>query len=279
MQRSITYLYPDENNAANLKMYQERTNQIKGFYFTRESYKYIEGLDSSENYAIYFLFNDSEDENMVYIGQSVNGVKRINSHNRKKDFWTYGIMFVTDNNSFDKLSIDYMEYEFISKFKKSSFVLTNRDLRTNKPNVSIYDLPNLNAYIKQIEFLLSAEGIDIDIAEEGDAKRDYYYAKGKFNAKLFIKEGKFVLVKGSELRRPPESAKEWKNNRHYTKYNEMIDNYLEDGKVKEENGKLVTQVNLVYKSPSRPANLVTGLAKNGWKFFKGLNELRDEKGK
>jgi hypothetical protein len=277
MQRSITYLYPDEDNAANLKMYQERTNQIKGFYFTRESYKHIEGLDSSENYAIYFLFNDSEDENMVYIGQSVNGVKRIDNHNRKKDFWTYGIMFVTDNNSFDKLSIDYMEYEFINKFKKSSFVLTNKDLRANKPNVSIYDLPNLNAYIKQIEFLLSAEGIDIDIADEGPINRKYYFAKGKYNAKIFIKEGKFILVKGSELNRPPEASKEWKYKGHYIRNNQTIDDYIEDGKVKEENGKLITQVNLDYKSPSRPANLVTGLAKNGWKFFQELNELRDEK--
>jgi hypothetical protein len=214
---------------------------------------------------------------MVYIGQSVNGVKRIDNHNRKKDFWTYGIMFVTDNNSFDKLSIDYMEYEFINKFKKSSFVLTNKDLRANKPNVSIYDLPNLNAYIKQIEFLLSAEGIDIDIADEGPINRKYYFAKGKYNAKIFIKEGKFILVKGSELNRPPEASKEWKYKGHYIRNNQTIDDYIEDGKVKEENGKLITQVNLDYKSPSRPANLVTGLAKNGWLFFKGLNELRDEK--
>jgi len=277
MQRSITYLYPDENNAANLKMYQERTNQIKGFYFTRESYKNIEGLDSCGNYAIYFLFNDSEDENMVYIGQSVNGIKRIDNHNRKKDFWTYGIMFVTDNNSFDKLSIDYMEYEFINRFKKSSFVLTNRDLRANKPNVSIYDLPNLNSYIKQIEFLLSAEGIDIDIAEEGNIDRKYYHAKGEYNAKLFVKEGKFVLVKGSELKRPPEASKEWKYKGHFKRNNQAINDYIQDGKAKLENGKIITEHNIAYNSPSRPANLVTGMAKNGWLFFEGLNELRDEK--
>lgn len=81
MQKAITYLYPDASNAANLKMYQDRTNQIKAFYFTRERYKQVIGLESSSNYAIYFLFNDSEDENQVYIGQSVNGVYRIEEHN------------------------------------------------------------------------------------------------------------------------------------------------------------------------------------------------------
>lgn len=69
----------------------------------------------------------SEDENLVYIGQSINGAKRIEEHVKGKDFWSYAIMFVTDNNSFDKLSIDYLEYEFIQRFKKSSYVLTNRD--------------------------------------------------------------------------------------------------------------------------------------------------------
>lgn len=41
---------------------------------------------------------------------------------------------------------------FIQQFKKSSYVLTNRDLRLNKPNVSICDLPNLEV----------KEGIDIE---------------------------------------------------------------------------------------------------------------------
>jgi hypothetical protein len=50
------------------------------------------------------------------------------------------ILFVTDNNSFDKLSIDYLEYDFIQKFKASSCVLLNKDLR---PNVSVYDFPNV----------------------------------------------------------------------------------------------------------------------------------------
>ena len=113
--------------------------------------------------------------------------------------------------------------------------------------------------------------------DEGDINRKYYYAKGKYNAKLFVKEGKFVLVKGSELNRPPEASKNWKYQGHYKRNNQTIDDYIEDGKAKLENGKIITVHNIAYNSPSRPANLVTGMAKNGWLFFEGLNELRDEK--
>ncbi len=276
MQKTITYLYPDVSNAANLKMYQDRTNQIKAFYFTRESYKQVYKLPCSLNYAIYFLFNDSEDENLVYVGQSVNGIQRIDEHVRGKDFWSYAILFVTDNNSFDKLSIDYLEYEFIQRFKKSSYVLTNRDLRLNKPNVSVYDIPNLESFINQIEFLLSAEGIDIDEQENSNELIKYYFPSMKHNAKLFVKDGKFILSARSEIKRPPESTKAWKDKNHYIRGNEVIDSYIENEKVKEVDGKLITQVNLAFRSPSAPADLITGLSENGWKFFKGLEEIRSK---
>lgn len=275
MQKSITYLYPDSNNAANLKMYQDRTNQIKAFFFTRERYKNVYDLPSATNYAIYFLFNDSEDENLVYIGQSINGIQRIEEHVKEKNFWSYAILFVTDNNSFDKLSIDYLEYDFIQKFKKSSYVITNKDLRQNRPNISVYDLPNLEAFIAQIEFLLSAEGVDIDEANEVSLDVKYYHPSDKYNAKLFVQDGKFVLVADSEVRRPPESTKSWKDQRHYSRGNEIIDSYIENEKVKEIDGKLITQTNIAFKSPSAPADLVTGRSENGWKFFKGLENIRN----
>lgn len=277
MQKTITYLYPDVDNASNLKMYQDITNKIKAFYFTRESYKKIYDLPCSTNYAIYFLFNDSEEDNLVYVGQSVNGIQRIEEHIKKKDFWTYAIMFVTDNNSFDKLSIDYLEYEFIQEFKTSSYLLTNKDLRVNKPNISVYDMPNLQSYVNQIQFLLSAEGIDINEHTDSQEKIHYYYPSSKYNAKLFVKDGKFILAKGSEINRAPESTQEWKNKNHYIRNKQIINQYIKNEKIKEIDNKLVTQVNLSFKSPSAPADLVTGLSKNGWTFFKGLSDIRNNK--
>lgn len=275
MQKAITYLYPDADNAANLKMFQDRTNQIRAFYFTRESYKQIYDLEFATNYAIYFLFDASKDENIVYVGQSVNGIQRIEEHLRAKGFWSYAILFVTDNNSFDKLSIDYLEYKFIQKFKKSSYILTNKDLRINKPNISTYDRPNLETFIEQIEFLLNAEGIAFDEKLVSVEQIKYYYPSAKHNAKLFVKDGKFILAAGSEIKRPAETTKNWKDKKHFPRGNSIIDSYVENEKAKIIDGKIITQINLAFKSPSAPADLITGLSENGWKFFKGLEELRN----
>jgi len=93
---------------------------------------------------------------------------------------------------------------------------------------------------------------------------------------LFVHEGKFVLAAGSEIKRPPESTKQWKDSRRYERGNEIIDSYLENEKVKEIDGKLITQMNIAFKSPSAPADLITGLSEHGWKFFKGLDQIRNK---
>lgn len=275
MQKTITYLYPDVSKAANLKVFQDRTNQIKAFYFTKENIKDLERMESVFNYAVYFLFDSSDaDSKKVYIGQPMNGITRIYDHVRNKDFWTYCLLFVTDNNSFDKLSIDYMEHAFIKKFKKSSFMLMNKDLRTNEPNISIYDRPNLDAYIEQIEFLLNAEGVSLqEVSPNGVGVTYYEPTSKKYKAKLFVKDGKFILVEGSVIRRPTELAKDWKVNL-YERNNNVINGYLDDGKVEEINGEIVLLMNIEYNSPSMPASLLSGRSENGWLFFKGLNELR-----
>lgn len=276
MEKTITYFYPDEKKAAHLKVFQDRTNQIKAFYFTKEQIKQIEKLDSSTNYAIYFLFDNSDSDNKkTYIGQSINGVKRISDHIQTKDFWSYCILFVTDNNSFDKLTIDYMEYEFIKRFKKSSFTLMNKDPRTNEPNISMYDKPNILAYIKQIEFLLSAEGVSVESFPTTPIINKLYYPRNRdYKASIFVKDGQFILTKGSELRRPVKSSEFWKTGNFHTRYNEIIDNYIKDGKVLEEKGFLIAALNMSFNSPSRVAELVSGRSTNGWHFFKELRELQ-----
>jgi len=274
--KSVTYLYPDKSKSAYMKVYQERTSQVTAFYFTKDNISLVNEQDYSNNYCVYFLFDDSDDiQTKVYVGQSVNGINRISEHSKTKEFWSYAIMFVTDNNSFDKLTIDYLEYHYINKFKKSQlYTLENADPRSKEPNISQYDRPNLDNFIDQITFLLSCEGIVLDKKSNISKSTKYYYPSNKHKAKLFVDDGKFVLSKGSELKRPPESSKKWKDKQHYYKINNLIDSYISDGKAFEQDGKITTSVDLFFKAPSPVANIVTGQSENGWIFFKGLNELR-----
>lgn len=176
-------------------------------------------------------------------------IERINDHRTKKEFWSYFIMFVTDNNHFDTSGIDYLEYKFIEKLNKSSYIIENSKIE-REPNLSIYDKPVMENCVNQIEFLLNAEGIIIDeVINEKDERRYYQSRSSNNNAKIFVKDGKFVLVSGSEVRRPPERTKEWKDKNHYKRFNKMIYKYIDNGKVKIISDKLITTVNLTFSNP------------------------------
>lgn len=281
MQRVVTYLYPQVNNASNLKVFQDRTNQIKAFYFTRDYINDVEQLESGKNYAVYFLFDKTENNELtkVYVGQSKNGAYRMQSHNYTKIFWSFCLMFVTDNNSFDTLTIDYLEYYFIKKLTDSGqYILENKAMRNKEPNVSIYDKPTIDSYINQIEFLLKAEGINFE-EEQVNVLTKFYYPKSQkySNAKIFVKDGNFILAEGSLITRPIESSKYWSGGgKFYHRYNNIINDFLKDGKIEAQGDRFKALINLTFSSPSAVASLISGVAENGWKFFEGIEELREK---
>lgn len=282
MERVITYLYPKESKASSLKVFQDRTNQIRGFYFTRDNIKLVEELEFADNYSVYFLFDKSLDDFInVYVGQSKNGINRMKTHNKMKDFWSFCIMFTTDNNSFDASTIDYLEYYFINKLNGSGeYILNNKDFRTVEPIVSIYDKPTIKSYISQIEFLLEAEGINLNKTEKEESSAvKYYYPKNQNDrdlGKIYFDEGKFVLVKGSFIRYPKKSSKEWKNKNFYTGKISFINKLIENNKIVEVGEDILkTLVDIPFDAPSPISDLITGGSTNGWEYFDEIKELRE----
>jgi len=175
------------------------------------------------------------------------------------------------------MTIDFIEYHFINKLKNSSsYLLENKDMRSSEPTVSIYDKPNLMAYIEQIEFLLKTEGIDFSEQQVTEDSKFYYSKNRKYHAKISIKEGKFILHVGSFIKNPIESSKNWSDEgRFYNRYTGIIDDLLKDNKIAKKGNCYETLVNLSFRSPSMVASLVSGRAENGWLFFEGINDLRD----
>lgn len=273
---TVLLYFPDSANASSLKVIQDSTSQIRGFYFTKSQMQKVESLEYANNYAVYFLFSDLE-EPSVYIGQSVNGITRIKSHLREKEFWKFGILFVTDNNSFDKLSIDYLEYQFIREFAKTQFNLENRDLRQVEPNLNVFNRSTLRAFAKQIEFLLEALGISFQpIGIEVSNHTEYFHAPEPYRASIYLQDGKFILQKGSVIKQPITSSRSWSDGgRFYNRYMRHFQNFIDTEQaeiIRDNEAQLLHDVE--FTSPSTPADLCSGQSNNGWKFWIGLEEKR-----
>ena len=229
--RTVMFYFPDIQHANSLRIIQDPTSQIRGFYFTKSRLNSVESLEYANNHAVYFLFSDS-DESSVYVGQSVNGINRIKSHLREKDFWQFGILFVADNNSFDKLSIDYLEYYFIQAFSKTQYSLENRDMRTVAPNVNVFNQSTLNSFAAHIQFLLEALGISfrasVQTAIEVDDDIEVFVAKSPYEATIRLADGKFILQANSIIYAPLEHTKDFSDggtfyNRTLRRYEQLIE--------------------------------------------------------
>jgi hypothetical protein len=276
MEKVVEYRYPKPEKAGSLKIIQDPTSQIIAYFFNRDEIKYVESERHSKNSCIYLLIDNSDEDKKIYVGQSIEGINRIKDHQRKKDFWTSCFLFTTDNNSFSKNYIDYLEHYFINKFiKNTEFIVENSQARGNellvKQNVSAV----AEVFASHIEFLLSAEGINTERLVKKSSMKTYK-ARGQFNASIYLDGDYFVLVKGSILNRPKENTLQWKDGIHYDRFTKLIDKYIEEGKISEVDGTLITQYDIPFKSPSKPASMVSGSNENGWFFFMGLNELRNK---
>ena len=276
MQKVVEYRYPKPDKPGNLKVIQDPVSQIVAYSFTRDELAFVEKEKHSKNSCVYFLIDYSGDNDSIYVGQSSNGVERIKSHQKHKAFWTRCILFTTDNNSFNRNYIDYLEYFFIRKFiENSEFIISNTDKRVNEPTVSLNVKTIAHQFAEQIEFLLASEGLNINPISAKETIDKVYAAQSSFDARIFFDGQKFILLSGSEVNRPKESTKNWKGGKHYKRFNQLIDQYIEDGKLQLINGKIVAITDIPFDSPSTAANVVSGRSENGWLFFKGLNELRE----
>lgn len=80
--------------------------------------KSITGIN---RHGIYYLINESEDNRIaqIYIGQTRNGILRLDDHNRSKDFWNKAIMFLAESKTFTLDMISGLEKYAIIKAQES----------------------------------------------------------------------------------------------------------------------------------------------------------------
>lgn len=305
--KTVTSYYPKGRSSKpdSIKVFQDTSNQVRGFRLKREFLNDIGSEEHSSNPAIYFLFNNERDLNgqkAVYIGKSSVGYKRLKEHVREKDFWTHAMIFVSDNNTFDANSIDYMEYYFINYLLTSeSYRLENTDMRRREPNISYIDKSIYSELIRKIAFLLETEGVYFDeeipkrFKESESAEKEvgqeisddqadvkYYIpvSPAYEGAKVFYDKinDKFVVESGSIINIPNESLKARiadsesfyilamsRYNQHKNKISEIDEKHAE----------LTGRIG--FSTPTGAANFIAANKMNGWNFFDGIQELRDNR--
>ncbi len=128
--------------------------------------------------GVYILFGDKNGDPYAYIGESENVYNRLVQHLSNKDFWNETLVFVRNDNSFNKGNIRYLEnclYEKAKEAKRST--IDNRKKTTESP-LTEYEISEMEEVLDIIEMITSTLGYKIfnKVVTEKDVKvNDIYY--------------------------------------------------------------------------------------------------------
>ena len=210
----------------------------------------------------------------AYIGESENVYKRLVQHLSDKDFWNESLIFIRNDNSFNKGNIRFLEDSLFKLAKEAKRYIIDTKSTTESP-LTESEICEMEEVIDVMKIITSALGYKIfnKIKTEKDITSDnllYINSIGLKAVGAVTNDG-FIVFKGSE------SNKEFK--RASSEYLKNKWNELRSTKVVNKNNIFVTDV--LFLSPSTAAAMVLGRNANGlteWKNKDGktLKEIMNE---
>lgn len=223
--------------------------------------------------GIYYLINESDDSRIaqIYVGQTRNGVTRLDDHNRSKEFWNKAIMFLADSKTFSLDMISGLEKFAIIKAQESKRYKVENTV-VPKYEIDEYDLVAVEEIYDEIQFIMATLGYKMDDARQGRNQTDILHTTRNGIEALGIYSGeKFEVLEGSQViktvtKSVPASIE---------KQREVA---LSNGDIVEKNGQYILTVSMSFSSPSSAASFVLGASANGWvewktKDGKTLNDI------
>ena len=222
--------------------------------------------------GIYYLINEDDGNKIVqlYIGQTRNGITRLDDHNRSKDFWNKAIMFLAESKTFTLDMISGLEKFAIIKAQESKRYKVENNV-VPKYEIDEYDLAAVEEIYDEIQFIMATQGYKMNDAKctinEADilhTTRNGITAYGVYNGE------KFEVLDGSQINMDKPA--------HLQRYNRQREELISQQSIVNADGKNILKVTVEFDTPSGASNFVLGGSTNGWvewknKDGKTLDEL------
>lgn len=230
--------------------------------------KRITGIDRP---GIYYLINEDDDNRIaqVYVGQTRNGVTRLDDHNRSKDFWNKAIMFLADNKTFSLDMISGLEAYAISKITESKRYRVENAVNP-RYEIDEYDLPLIEEVYEEIEFIMATQGYKMENDPLSlDREKLLYTTRNGIRGIGNYDGDQFEVLEGSEI--------DMSRRCHSDKIERQRQNAVQTGDIVKNGERYTLRVSVSFPSPSTAAMFVLGGSTNGWTEWKSRNgETMDE---
>ena len=222
--------------------------------------------------GIYYLISENDDNKIaqIYIGQTRNGVVRLDDHNRSKDFWNKAIMFLADSKTFSLDMISGLEAYAIAKAHDSKRYKVENSVNP-KYEIDEYDLPLIEEVYEEIQFIMATQGYKMDNSKVTLNESNTLHTTRNGITAFGVYDGEhFEVLEGSEI--------DMNRKCHSATMEKQRQTALTNGNIVSVGGKYKLTVSVSFTSPSSAGQFVLGGSINGWvewkdKDGKTLDEL------
>lgn len=251
----------------------------------RASLKQFIEKDDAHGSGIYFLISKAQElegKYSVYVGETVNGIQRMQHHEYNKDFWDTVILVQCKDTTLTKTHCAYLEYQVYQFIKdKTLYQIENKqELKSYAGKLSDADISDMDTFLDNLSFVLPALGVNIltpvvkipsqsntqfasTIDEAIEAEFFVLSRDKKVDGKAYIKEGVFYVRQGSI----------GKEQQTLSQHNFIINqrqSLIDKGMIRVLDDKIQFTQDVAFTSTSTPAAMLFGRPTSGpstWKLL------------
>ena len=174
----------------------------RGLVFPRSLFDEIRSRDELKGPGVYVLWGPSHSGQLprAYVGQGDVVLPRLDSHAKKKDFWTHGVAFSSKDQSLNKAHVQHIEARLVRLADEVKRCELDNSNIPQHPSLSEADLADAELYLADVLLCLPVVGVRFFEKPQGSADDDkalFLEAKG-ITARGYEDAGKFVVRAGSQ---------------------------------------------------------------------------------
>ncbi len=274
-------IYLPSGDPRGLRVAALTTNIVQVIEVPRALLAEFYAMEEAQRVGVYFLIGDNEasQTSSVYIGQTGGLGTRLAQHNKLKEFWNRALLVISLTNSLTQTHALFLEWLSIKLANEAGRYSVENGNNGSEPFTPKPLEADCRDIFETMRMLLATLGQPIfeplakpkEVAAKSDELFFCSYA-GTDATGEYTEEG-FVVLKGSKARleMTPSMVKAGSDKRRQA--------LIADGTLAVENGFVVFQKAVLFKTPSGASDMVTGGSTNGWTLWrtkagKTLDELK-----
>ncbi|MGH9653322.1 MAG: GIY-YIG nuclease family protein [Bryobacteraceae bacterium] len=133
----------------------------QGVVFPREKWPETKSRASFNDAGVYILVGLTSDDDLptIYIGEGDGVRERIDNHFKTKEFWSWGIAFVSTNRGLNKAHVQWLEFALVNQAKQARRSHLDNGNAPQEPALTESEKADTKGFLKEILQILPLVGL------------------------------------------------------------------------------------------------------------------------